>query len=157
VPSAAPVSAGPDEQDHRVAAILLQGRVGGRLRILAEGRVFARLRHADHLAVRRIREETKPLADRIVARPEAIGEHLVDHGHAQGRFAIAVGEVAAPQQRNAERRKIPRRRHDGGGNDPRGCRLGFSPSLMMVLNSEPVSGAARPGGRLTPGTNATRS
>ena len=49
------------------------------------------------------RAEGEALADRIVVRPVAAHELLVDHGHEARAVAVLVGQVAAAQQRDPQR------------------------------------------------------
>src|SRR6185437_5387091 len=91
VGSAAVVALGADDQ-HRRGELLLEGEVDLGLGQLAERGVLHRGNLADHGYVPGFLQELQVLAQRILARPEALGQGGVDDGHERGVGAVAVGK-----------------------------------------------------------------
>ena len=104
------IAVGPRDDPHAAERILVERHVHRRRRDSCSRLAVADAANdADDLveAVGAV-ADVDALADRIAVWKMTIDELLIDDGHHRGLVAVAIGEGAAPQQRDAQRLEVVR-------------------------------------------------
>ena len=90
--------------------------------------------HADHRAV--VKRELEVAAQRILVRPVAADEGLAHHRHERPIDGVGFADVAAPPQRDAQRRK------ESGRHEAHADRVGFGAILRLRVDCDRPDSAA---------------
>src|SRR5215510_12601024 len=88
-----------------VGVILKQGQVNEWRAIFGQTVVFRVASHANDLSIEFLADKFETLADGFLIGPKPFGHGLVNHNDLRGAFSILLAEIAASQERDAQRLK----------------------------------------------------